>query len=138
MGKLEDTDPVELREALADVESAKATKRLMIALAYMDGTPVTVLSERYDIPGSTIYYWLDRFEDRSVEDAIEDEKRPGRPSKLADDERAAFEAALQQPPSAAGYDADEWTPELAQRHLDEAFDVSYSVGHIQNYFGYLL
>ena len=138
MGKLENLDPAELREALADVESAKAAKRLMTALAYMDGTPVTVLSERYDIPGSTIYYWLDRFEDRSVEDAIEDEKRPGRPSKLTDDERAGFEATLQQPPSAAGYDAEEWTPELAQRHLDEAFDVTYSVGHIQNYFGYLL
>lgn len=138
MGKLDGIDASTLRETLAEVESAKAAKRLMIALAYMNGTPVATLSDRYGIPGSTIYYWLDRFEDRSIEDAIEDEKRPGRPSKLSDDDRAAFEAALQRPPAAAGYDAEEWTAELAQRHLDEAFDVTYSVGHIQNYFGYLL
>lgn len=138
MGKLDGVSADTLRDRLADVESAKAAKRLMVALAYMDGTPVSELSDRYGIPASTLYYWLDRFEERSLDDAIEDQQRPGRPSKLDDEERAAFEAALRGSPQTAGHDADEWTPELAQQHLEETFDVSYSLGHIRHYFEHLL
>lgn len=138
MGKLDGVSADALRDRLADVESAKAAKRLMVALAYQDGVPVSELSDRYGVPASTLYYWLDRFEERALDDAIEDQKRPGRPSKLDDAERTVFETALRNPPRDAGYDADEWTPELAQRHLEETFDVSYSLGHIRHYFGYLL
>lgn len=138
MNKLDGVSADVLRERLADVESAKAAKRLMVALAYLDGVSVSELSDRYGVPASTLYYWLDRFEERSLDDAIEDQQRPGRPSKLDDDERATFEATLRNSPNDAGYDADEWTPELAQRHLEETFDVSYSRGHIRHYFGYLL
>lgn len=138
MNKLDDVSADALRDRLDEVESAKAAKRLMVALAYLDGESVSKLGDRYGIPASTLYYWLDRFEERSLDDAIEDQKRPGRPSKLDDDERAAFEATLRNPPHDVGYDPDEWTPELAQRHLEEEFDVTYSLGHIRHYFGYLL
>lgn len=138
MGKLDGVSADALRDRLADVESAKAAKRLMVALAYQDGVLVSELSDRYGVPASTLYYWLDRFEERTLDDAIEDQKRPGRPSKLDDGERTAFETALRNPPRDAGYDADEWSPELAQRHLEETFDVSYSLGHIRHYFGHLL
>jgi len=138
MDKLDDIPASTLRGRLDEVESAKAAQRLMVALAYMDGVSVATMSERYGIPASTLYYWLDRFDERSLDDAIEDQKRPGRPSKLGDDERARFEATLQQPPSDVGYEADEWTPELVQQYLEREFDVTYSVGHIHHYFGYLL
>jgi transposase len=138
MGKLEGISAARLRDRLDTVESAKAAKRLMVALAYLDGVSVTTLSDRYDIPLSTLYYWLDRFEERSLEDAIEDQARPGRPTKLDDDDRVAFEETLRNPPQDAGYDADEWTPELAKQYLEETFDVSYSAGHIRHYFGHLL
>ncbi|WP_302082378.1 helix-turn-helix domain-containing protein [Salinibaculum rarum] len=138
MGKLEGISAARLRDRLDTVESAKAAKRLMVVLAYLDGVSVTTLSDRYDIPPSTLYYWLDRFEERSLEDAIEDQARPGRPTKLDDDDRVAFEETLRNPPQDAGYDADEWTPELAKQYLEEAFDVSYSAGHIRHYFDHLL
>jgi transposase len=138
MGKLDGVSADALRDRLDDVESAKAAKRLMVALAYLDGVPVSALSDRYGVPASTLYYWLDRFEERTLDDAIEDQQRPGRPSKLDDDERAAFETALRQSPRDVGYDADAWSPELAQQHLDETFGVSYSLGHIRHYFGQLL
>ena len=134
MGKLDDVSAATLRDRLDDVEHAKAAKRLMIALAYIDGVSVDTLSDRYGLPPSTIYYWLDRFQRRPIEDAIEDERRPGRPSKLTDTERNTFEGILRKTPSEAGYDADEWSPELAQRYLEETFDVHYSVGHIRNTF----
>jgi transposase len=138
MDKLDDISAGTLRDRLGEVENAKAAQRLMVALAYKDGVTVATMSERYGIPASTLYYWLDRFENRSLDDAIEDEKRPGRPSKLDADERERFETALRESPRALGYDNEEWTAALAQHHLEREFGVSYSIGHLHHYFGDLL
>lgn len=131
MNKLADIDPDVLRKALADATEAKTAKRLMVALAYRDGAPVETLSERYDIPKSTIYYWLDRFESRPVEEAVEDEDRPGRPSKLGEAEREKLDAITADSPSAYGFDEDAWTPESLQALIEREFGVSYSVGHVR-------
>lgn len=131
MNKLEDVDAAALRQALSEVESAKAAKRLMVALAYKDGVPVSALADRYDIPRSTLYYWLDRFEGRSIADAIEDESRPGRPPKLSDTGRRRLRNTLDRTPAEFGYGATQWTPELVTEHIEEAFGVSYSEGHVR-------
>lgn len=131
MNKLADVDPDDLRAALADADDAKTAKRLMVALAYRDGTSVETLSRRYDIPKSTIYYWLDRFEERPLAEAIRDEDRPGRPSKLDDPERERLERALGDAPSEHGLGDGEWTPEALQEFIEREFDVSYSLGHVR-------
>ena len=131
MNKLEDVDPAGLQAALADADDAKTAKRLMIALAYRDGTPVGTLSDRYDIPKSTIYYWLDRFEKQPISEAIEDEDRPGRPSKLDDDEHERLEQAVESPPSEYGLGDGEWTPEALQAYIEREFGVAYSLGHVR-------
>ena len=131
MTKLEDVDAEALRETLSEVDSAKAAKRLMVALAYKDGVSVAALARRYGVPRSTLYYWLDRFEEFPIGEAIEDEPRPGRPRKLDERDRRALAADIADDPSAHGYGADEWTPELVQRHIERAFDTSYSVGHVR-------
>lgn len=118
MGKLEGVTAERLRNHLHKAESQKAVKRLMVALAYKDGVAVDTLNERYDIPTSTIYYWLDRFEEQLIENAITDESRPGCPAKLSAAEREAFYTDLAESPTSFGYDASEWSPELAQRHLE--------------------
>lgn len=131
MTKLDDLDPDALRDALADPPSSKAVKRLMVALSYIDGVPVSTLSDRYGIPRSTIYYWLDRFERGSIDDAIVDEDRPGRPSELDDSERSVLVEHLDAAPGEFGHDADEWTPELVRSHIEREFGVSYSEGHVR-------
>ena len=131
MTKLDDVDADALRDALNEVDSAKAVKRLMVALAYKDGVSVAELARRYGVPRSTLYYWLDRFEEFPIGEAIEDEPRPGRPRKLDEDDRRTVAADICDDPSEHGYDADEWTPELVQRHIESAFDTSYSVGHVR-------
>ena len=134
MGKLDDVPADHLREELAAVESAKAVMRVMVALAYKDGVPVTTLAERYDIAPSTLYYWLDRFERRPVCDAARDDRRPGRPSKLTDEERAAVEVATEDSPAAAGYDAKTWSPELLRRYVEEEFGTTYSADYLRTRF----
>lgn len=134
MGKLDDVPADRLREELAAAGSAKAAMRVMVALAYKDAVPVATLAERYGIATSTLYYWLDRFEQRPVDDAAHDDDRPGRPSKLADEERAAVAAATAEPPTAVGFDASAWSPELLQRYVEEEFGTTYSADYLRTRF----
>lgn len=131
MNKLNGVDPDRLRALLVEADDPKAVKRLMVALAYRDGESVAVLSERYDVPRSTVYYWLDRFEERDPADAIRDESRPGRPRKLDAEDRKSLREDLDRDPDDLGYDADGWHPELVREHLDDAYDVEYSLGHVR-------
>jgi transposase len=131
MNKLEDVDAGALRDALGKASSAKAAKRLMIALAYTDGVRVETLSERYDIPRATVYSWLDRFQYQSISEALEDESRPGRPSKLTASQREQLFDELLGSPAELGYDTSEWTPERTQRHIERTYDVTYSLGHVR-------
>jgi transposase len=107
MNKLEDVDVGALRDALGEASSAKATKRLMIALAYADGVRVETLSERYEIPRATVYSWLDRFKHQSISEAMEDESRPGRPSKLTASQWERLSDELAGSPAKVGYETSE-------------------------------
>ncbi|WP_137285379.1 helix-turn-helix domain-containing protein [Halorussus salinisoli] len=131
MAKLSNVAVDDLHAAVERVSTGKAAKRLMIALAYKDGVTVDTLSERYDIPRSTVYYWLDRFEELSIDEAIKDDDRPGRPSALTPDEREQLQAELVQSPAAFGFDAAAWTTELIRDHIEEQYGVTYSYGHIR-------
>jgi transposase len=131
MGKLDDVDADDLRAALADAETAKAAKRLMVALSYLDGDSADDVAARFGVPRSTVYYWLDRFESEPIEEAVRDDDRPGRPSKLRDGERRLLRAHLRHDPGTFGLDADEWTAGVVRDHIEAAFGVSYSEGHVR-------
>lgn len=131
MNKFEDIDVDALRNALGKVSSAKAIKRLIIAPAYADGVRGETLSERHSIPRATVYSWLDRFESQSISDAIENESRPGRPPKLNASQRERLSTDLAEPSIKLGYDAPDWSPELAQSHIEQRYGVAYSLGHVR-------
>ena len=131
MDKLEGVSSETLREKLAAAESPKAVKRLMVALAYKDGVAVTTLADRYGIPKSTLYYWLDRLDEKPLDTAVEDDERPGRPSELDREQRRQLFDAVADDPRTYGYDAAEWTPELVRHYVEREFGVSYSVGHVR-------
>lgn len=133
MTSLDRVSTAVLQAALDRADDAKAAKRLMIALAYKNGVSVATMSDRYAIPRSTIYYWLERFEERAVEDAITDERRPGRPSKLSDAQREAIEEWLDDVPGEYGYDHDEWTTSLLRDRIRSEFGVEYSEGHVRRF-----
>lgn len=135
MAKLDDISAKALKRHLHDVDDAKAAKRLMVALSYKDGETVSELSERFDIPVSTIYHWLDRFENREIVDAIGDDSRPGRPKKLDEQTLDQFLADLGESPAEFGYDDDVWSVELAREHLAAVHGVEYSLGHVRRILG---
>jgi transposase len=129
MNKLEAVDRDALQETLTSATDPKAVKRLMIALAHEDAVPVETLSDRYGIARSTIYFWLDRFEESSIADAIYDEHRPGRPPLLNEHEREQLAEMLQQPSKGVGLEQTSWRPELAREYVQREYGVSYSLGH---------
>lgn len=129
MADLDGVTASELRAVLETTDDPKAVRRLIVALAYLDGVPVGTLVERYGFPQSTVYSWLDRFEKRSLDEALHDDDRPGRPPKLAADEREALAGQLREPPDEFGLDPPDWTPELLREHVEREFGVRYSVGH---------
>lgn len=120
-----------LREALDDVDEKTPALRLVVALNYKHGLTQTAIAEQYGLARKTVYNWLTRFESRSIEDAMYDDDRSGRPPKLTDEQRRSFEALLERPPNALGYDAPAWTPSLVQRLVDDVFDVDYSIPHLR-------
>lgn len=134
MSKLDDLSGESLREALAEADEAKSAKRLVVALAYKDGVAVDTIAARYGIPQSTIYYWLDRFENQSIADALRDEPRPGRPPKLTEEQRETVETWLDSPPEEFGHDAEAWQADDLRDQIYDTFDVDYSVPHVKRTF----
>lgn len=129
MATLSDTDPAALREALHELPDAKPALRLVVAIAYCDGVAVETLSDRYGVPASTIYGWLDRFESRPPAEAATDDDRPGRQSALSAAEREELATVLDSSPAEHGFDADEWTAALVREFVADRFDVTYSRVH---------
>lgn len=134
MRKLEGVEAADLKSALEDAESAKAAKRLMIALAYKDGVDVTEIERRYGIPQSTVYYWLNRLEERPLQEALTDERRPGRPPKLTAEQRATVDSWLSGPPESGDEASVEWTAKRLRRRIRQEFDVDYSIPHVSRTF----
>ncbi|MFC5971134.1 helix-turn-helix domain-containing protein [Halomarina salina] len=132
MARLEGVPVADLLDALDAATSAKATKRLMVAVLYKRGHSVPVVADWFGMRENTIYAWFDRLEAEPIEQAVRDRPRPGRPPKLDENERRELDATLHEPPTAAGYDADAWSVSLVRRHIAETYDVEYTHRHVRN------
>lgn len=127
MDHLNEVSVEDLQQALDNVEDKKTIQRLLAAIAYKNGVTQTELAEWYGVERRTIYSWLKRLDtDESIERALQDDRRAGRPRKLSEEEQQQFEQTLHEPPSEIGYDAPAWTPALVRMYLQDAYDVEYS------------
>lgn len=131
MAKLEDVSVDELHEVLESVNDKKAVQRLMLAILYKQGPSVPMLAEWFDMRERTIYDWFDCLESEPLGEAVHDAPRPGRPPKLTESQRAAFEGALEDDPAEYGIDAATWSPEAAREFLETEFGVEYTSRHVQ-------
>ena len=134
MGRLESVSTDELREYLDEVEQKRPTLRLVVGINYKEGVSQTKLAEWYGVSRTTIHNWLnrlERLESEPFEEVIYDADRPGRPSKLSEDDWEQLLSILDEPPDDVGIDAPHWSPRIVQIFLDEEFDVTYSRRHIR-------
>lgn len=129
--KLIDLSIREVKDRLRTETDGKAVKRLVVAREYLDGMTAAEIAAKYGWAEQTIYTWLDRFEERSVDAALYDDTPPGRPPALDRAERDRLADALEHPPPDAGIDAPRWTPELARRFIREEFGHEYTRRHVR-------
>ena len=84
-GKIPDVTIEELQEKLREIDDdGKAVKRLFTAIAYKQGASPAEIEERYGISRKNIYLWLDRIEEQGLDEALNDEPKPGRQLKLSE------------------------------------------------------
>lgn len=131
MGRIEHIDVTELEAALNRTDGKKETIRLLVAIIYKRGPSVPMIAEWLDIREATIYRWFDRLEEESIEMAIQDRPKEGRPSKLSETQRETFHSAVREPPTEVGFDAPAWSTEIAREFLAERFGVDYTKRHVQ-------
>lgn len=131
MNYLDHLSAGDLRTALEQVDAKTPALRLIVALNYKHGLTQTEIATQYGLARKTVYNWLSRFETRSLEDAIFDDERPGRPPELSVEERREVLEMLRKSPATFGYNADSWTPRLVQQLVADRFDVVYSHSHIR-------
>lgn len=132
MAKLEDIDVTDLESALDRTDEKKPTIRLLAAIIYKRGPSVPMLAEWLDRREATIYRWFDRLEgEESIEMAVRDRPREGRPPKLSEAQRETFRSAVRGPPEVVDVDAPAWTPETAREFLEERLGVEYTNRHVQ-------
>lgn len=128
MDHLEEIGLDELHEALEEVDGKRPTQRLLTAIAYKNGISQTELAEWNDTGRRTIYSWLNRLDtDEPLSEAVTDAHRSGRNRKLSDTELEEFRETVQEPPPEAAYDEPAWTTSLVRHHLNETYDVEYSI-----------
>ncbi|WP_435159097.1 helix-turn-helix domain-containing protein [Haladaptatus sp. DFWS20] len=127
MDNLTEISIEELQETLDEVEGKKATQRLIAAIAYKNGITQTELAEWYGVQRRTIYNWLQRFKSESLEQAVADNHRSGRPRKLDVDQHETVQKTLQSSPKKVGYAEEVWTPVLVRQYIKDTFSVDYSV-----------
>lgn len=132
-GKIPDVSVDALRTKLAETDDdGTAVKRLMTAIAYKRGQSPADIEETFGISRKTVYLWLDRFEERGLDDGLYDEPKPGRPPKLTHEQLQDLAAVLQEPPADAGYERIQvWTPALTRHWLQTRFDVEYTLRHVR-------
>ena len=135
MGRLDDITLEELQQLRERTEGEIPRERVLAAIGRKQGDELETLAERHGVVEKTIRNWLDRFAEEPIEQAPYDDPRPGRPSKLNENERKQFFEQLHQSPTELGYDQQAWSPKLLLHHVKEEYGVEYSEGHARKLLG---
>jgi len=121
----------DLRSALLEIETKTPTLRLVAALNYKHGYTQAEIATQYGVTRKTVYNWLSRIETRPLPEAVQDDDRPGRPSKLPPTARDRLARLLRESPARLGFDDEYWTPPLVQQFILETFDIKYSLSQVR-------
>jgi len=110
MATLENVSVEDLRQTLAEVDDADATKQLMAAITYKEIEDLTQAEAAalYGFSSSWASKWFNRLErlaDKPFEEVVYDKPREGRPSELSDNEHEQFVEVLHESPEDVGLDA---------------------------------
>lgn len=81
----------------------------------------------------TVEYWVQRFEKEGLSGLVEGE-RPGRPTRLSEEEFQEIAAALREPPTAVGLKANLWDGKTLSAFIQDRYALTLGVRQCQRIF----
>jgi transposase len=97
---------------------AGRVKRAQVVLAAVRGMPVEEIAVRHQVVRNTVYLWLHRFEQHSVE-GLQDAARHGRPPTYSREQVGEIVATALTPPQSLGLPFQSWTLDRLVAYLSE-------------------
>jgi transposase len=122
-GKYIPVDNEELVSTLNEIVD-RPTQRIMAIILYNEGFSVPTISNLFDISEGTIYKWLKRLEQESIDELIYDDSGGGRSPKLPESKRPKLEEILREGPEEQGFTGQIWTSARVAEIIDRKFGIS--------------
>lgn len=115
-------DEKEELERMTQQEVGRVAMRAHMILLSAEGYTVPEIVEIHKTTNITVYKWFDRFDQHGPE-GLYDLPRSGRPPKVTKEVEEEIEEAMDEPPTASGYNCTIWTTALLRAHIEETLGV---------------
>jgi transposase len=112
---------------------ARYDHRLHAVLMVAQGQSCNKVSELLGDSPRAVAYWVNRFEAEGLS-GLADADRPGRPSKLDEQQLRIVEDALRSHPSQYGFEGNLWDGKMLSHFIAQQFDVELGVRQCQRLF----
>jgi len=119
-----------LEDAINQSTDMRFIHRLHSLLLVAQGRGINEVARWFNDNPSTVARWVRHFKLYGVL-GLQDDHKPGRPSKLDHDALRKLTQQLAQPPKTLGHSADRWDGKLLACHLEMHYEVSMSVRQCQ-------
>ncbi len=122
-----------LQDEIRRSEESRYDHRLHGVLLVAQGMSCPEVGRLLGDSTRTVQYWVRRFEDEGLAGLAESD-RPGRPSRLNDEQLDELAAILRLPPSAVGLDVNLWDGKTLARFLEQHWHIRLGVRQCQRLF----
>ena len=122
-----------LQDEIRRSEESRYNHRLHGVLLVAQGVSCPKAAQLLGDSRRTVEYWVHRFEAHGLAGLREGE-RPGRPSRLSDQQLKLASAALRLPPRHFGLEGHLWDGKLLSAHVGQEFGVTLGVRQCQRLF----
>ena len=122
-----------LQDEIRRSEESRYDHRLHGVLLVAQGMTCPEVAQLLGDSRRTVEYWVHRFEAEGLA-GLREGQRPGRPSRLSDQQLKLLSAALRLPPRDFGLEGNLWDGKLVSAYLEKEHGVALGVRQCQRLF----
>ena len=119
-----------VEDEIARTRVGRYYHRLHVVLLVLRGYSCYEAARLYGDSPRSVEYWVHRLLRQGLA-GLEEDERPGRPSRLSDPQKERLRSELQGSPRALGYDQNLWDGKLVAHHLAQRYGVTLGVRQCQ-------
>jgi len=127
--KIENYTSGELKALLRKDEKFQQGVRLYACYQVSKGKRPKDLEDIYETSFKSICNWVNRLNKGGIE-ALLDKEKPGRTSRLNEEQREKIKKILTESPELYGYNSSTWTGSMLIKSIDKEFKVTYKKAQI--------